>query len=308
MIGLAVTVAAAVAAVAWRIADPVPVVENTLGFGDLSLVSFGVLGITFAAVGGLLVVRRPPNAVGWVMVVIGLCNALSALAAAITFSAVAGRTGGRRYRIGRCLVVASCSRRSAVSCSALGVIFPTGRGQTPAWDRSIRVAAVAPAGLSSLSVSSSDPVRSRSSRHRQSVRVRARPPAHLRSAAFGRDGGSVVWLAPIVVWSIASRYRMSGTVERQQLKWFVASLLVSIGGFAFAVIAAAFTDRPPESAWPCSASRARSSRSPSASPSCATACTTSTGSSAGPCRTRSSPACWAQSSSAASCSPDAFRA
>ncbi|MFL5689922.1 MAG: hypothetical protein ACJ77I_13115, partial [Chloroflexota bacterium] len=89
LIGLAVTLVAAVGAVAWRIADPAPIVQNTFGFGDLSLVSFGVLGATFAAVGGLLVVRRPSNAVGWLMMVIGTSYALSALAAAVTFSAIA---------------------------------------------------------------------------------------------------------------------------------------------------------------------------------------------------------------------------
>src|SRR6478609_4267406 len=89
LIGLGMTVAGSVAAVVWRIADPAPVVQNTFGFGDVSLVSFGFLGVAFSAVGAILVVRLPSNAVGWVMVIIGVCYALAALSAAITFSAVA---------------------------------------------------------------------------------------------------------------------------------------------------------------------------------------------------------------------------
>src|SRR6476660_7695274 len=69
--GLLVTVGAALAAVGLRIVDPVPVVQSTFGFTDLSLVSFGVLGVSFASVGALLMIRLPRNAVGWCMVVVG---------------------------------------------------------------------------------------------------------------------------------------------------------------------------------------------------------------------------------------------
>src|SRR3954451_11373271 len=88
-VGLGVTVSGSVAAVLCRIADPAPLVPKTFGFGDASLVDFAVLGTTFGAVGGILVVQRSSNAVGWVMVVIGVSYAVAALAAAVTFSAVA---------------------------------------------------------------------------------------------------------------------------------------------------------------------------------------------------------------------------
>jgi len=89
LVGLVVTLLGGVAAIMLRIIDPAPVVPSTFGFADLSLVSFGVLGVTFALVGSLLVVRLPGNAVGWCMVVVGASYALAALAAAVTFSAVA---------------------------------------------------------------------------------------------------------------------------------------------------------------------------------------------------------------------------
>src|SRR5262245_49397756 len=87
--GLIAAVVGGGAAIGWRIADPAPIVQNTFGFADASLVGFVALGITFAAVGALLTIRLPTNAVGWCMVVIGVCYALAALTAATTFSAIA---------------------------------------------------------------------------------------------------------------------------------------------------------------------------------------------------------------------------
>ena len=66
-IGLTIAIVTSVGAVVWRLADPAPVVRSTFGFADLSLVSFCVLGIAFAAVGAILVIRRPamPSAGSW---------------------------------------------------------------------------------------------------------------------------------------------------------------------------------------------------------------------------------------------------
>jgi hypothetical protein len=71
VVGSVAAVAAAIGAIALRIVDPVPLLPGTFGFGVTALVGFELLGISFASVGGLLVVRRPENAVGWCMVVIG---------------------------------------------------------------------------------------------------------------------------------------------------------------------------------------------------------------------------------------------
>ena len=79
----------AVRAVALRIVDPVPMAANSFGFGDASLLGFEFFGITFSVVGALLVVRRPTNAVGWCMVLIGAAHALAGCAAAVTSSALA---------------------------------------------------------------------------------------------------------------------------------------------------------------------------------------------------------------------------
>src|SRR4029079_16327171 len=92
-------------------------------------------------VGGLLAVRRPSNAGGWVLVVIGACHALAALAVAVTLSAVAdgpAAAGAAAVAAWWAMVFATIGGL----LFALGFIFPTGRGQTPAWDRFVRVFAI----------------------------------------------------------------------------------------------------------------------------------------------------------------------
>src|SRR5687767_11169836 len=88
-VGWIAALVAAVGGITLRIVDPVPVIPDELGAGDLTLVGFSVLGVAFASVGALLVVRRPENAVGWLMLLIGVSNPLAGLTAAITFSAAA---------------------------------------------------------------------------------------------------------------------------------------------------------------------------------------------------------------------------
>ncbi len=94
IVGLFAALVGAVGAIALRILDPVPVIVTPFGFSDTALVGFEILGLAFAGVGGLLVARRPENAVGWCMVLIGDGYALAGLAAAATFSAVADGPAG----------------------------------------------------------------------------------------------------------------------------------------------------------------------------------------------------------------------
>jgi uncharacterized membrane protein YidH (DUF202 family) len=245
VVGLGVTVVAAVAAVIWRLLDPAPIVQNTFGFGDLSLVSFGVLGITFAAVGAILTVRVPSNAVGWIMVIIGISYAMSALTAAITFSAIAdGPAAAGTAALAAWFAVLFSTIGGLVF--VLGFIFPTGRGHTLRWDRFVRASVVALPIMVTVGLI-----------------LRPGPlqvfPSIDNPFGYGPDlrpifgaqpsaqiAGFLLLFMPVLTWSIVSRYRLSDTVGRQQLKWFVASLAIAVGGIGFAALTARFTDRPPE--------------------------------------------------------------
>ena len=243
-VGWLAAVVGAVGGVALRIVDPVPNIPDELGAGDLAQLGFDVLGVTFASVGALLVVRRPENAVGWCMVLIGASNALAGLTSAITFSAFAdGPPAATTAGIAAWLTNLFLLLGSFVL--PLGFIFPNGRGHTPAWDRFVRAGALA---LVPLLV----------------VFFLIRPgPLQIFAAidnpfGFGPDVRTVLgpqtstlmvasWplLFPVLVLSIVSRYRVSDRIGRQQLKWFTLALVVSLGGMTAAVAGALIGDEPP---------------------------------------------------------------
>ena len=243
--GLIVTLVGGAAAIALRIVDPAPIVQNTFGFADTSLVGFVALGITFAAVGALLTVRLPTNAVGWVMVGVGVCYALAALTAATTFSAMAAgpeMAGLAAFSAWLAVLFSTVGGLLFV----LGFIFPTGRGHTPAWDRGIRIAAVASPFLLVVGfLARPGPLQVFPSIDNPfgigpDLRPLFGPQPHVAIAAMA------ALVAPLLVWSIASRYRMADAIGRQQLKWFIVSMLVAVVGIGSATIAALLADRPPE--------------------------------------------------------------
>src|SRR5688572_20448713 len=135
--GLVASLVGAIGAITLRIVDPVPFVPDALGFSVPALVGFEFLGIAFASVGALLVIRRAGNAVGWVMVLIGAGNALAGLTGGVTSSAVDDGPAGTTVA-GLAAWLTNLFVMLGGLVIALGFIFPTGRGQTPAWDRFVR--------------------------------------------------------------------------------------------------------------------------------------------------------------------------
>ena len=235
----------AAGAIVLRVVDPAPVIPDELGVGETAMLGFDFLGVTFASVGALLVVRRPENAVGWWMVLIGASNALGGLTGAITFSAVAdGPAGAATAGVAGWLTNLFIMVGSLVL--ALGFIFPTGRGHTAAWDRFVRVGALP---LFAMLV----------------VLVLIRPgPLQIFASienpfGFGPDVRTVLGsptstlivaspalLFPVLVLSIVSRYRMSDRIGRQQLKWFILAFAVTLAGMTAAAAGALISDEPPE--------------------------------------------------------------
>jgi hypothetical protein len=53
-------------------------------------------------------------------------------------------------------------------------------------------------------------------------------------------------VVPVLAWSLISRYRMSDAIGRQQLKWFVLAIFVTISGVGVAAVSAVLADEPPE--------------------------------------------------------------
>ncbi|MEP6639484.1 MAG: hypothetical protein ABJC39_09055 [Chloroflexota bacterium] len=243
--GWLAAVVGAIFAIALRIADPVPVVPNNLGFTDPALVSFEFLGLTFASVGVLLVVRRPGNAVGWCMVLIGAAYALSGLASAITYSAAAdGPTGAGTAGVAGWFAVLFAMIGALIF--GLGLIFPTGRGHTPAWDRFVVLCAIAmPVVTILLFLVRPGPLQLFPTIDNPfGVGPDFRQVLGPRASDLFLASGTI--FAPILAWSIVSRYRMSDAVGRQQLKWFVLALVAAVGVFGMTTLVALISEKPPE--------------------------------------------------------------
>lgn len=245
VVGWVAAVAGALGAVALRIVDPVPLVPGTFGFGFTALVGLELLGLTFASVGALLVVRRPGNAVGWCMVIIGVGHALGGLSAAITGSAMAdGPAGAATAGVAGWFTVFFTTIGGLLF--GLGFIFPTGRGHTPAWDRFVRLAALTfPLTLVVLFLIRPGPLHLFTTIENPfGIGPDLRPllgPNVSQTVSAGVAG-----VVPLLALSMVSRYRMADTVGRQQLKWFALAQLAAIGGVGVAALGAVLSHEPPE--------------------------------------------------------------
>ena len=245
VVGWAAAVVGAVGAMTLRIVDPVPVVQNPFGFGDVALVGFGVMGIAFASVGTLLVVRRPRNAIGWCMVLIGVGHAVGIFAAAATYSMIAVGTQEALRTAQLTGWVTSLFITMGGFLFSIGFIFPTGRGHTPRWDRFVRLFLISgPVALlmivlqpGPLSVfpTIENPV-GLGPDLRSTLRMEVSPVAAVSSVIF----------VPLLLWSLVSRYRLAASIERQQLKWFGLALVVATGAFGFSGSGAIVAGDPPE--------------------------------------------------------------
>jgi hypothetical protein len=243
--GMTATLVGAVTGVALRIVDRVPAIPDRFGFSDVALVGFELMGIAFAAVGSLLVIRRPRNAIGWCMVVIGVGYGLGGAMAAATFSiaAMATESAMQTARFTGWLTVFFTTIGGTLFI--IPFIFPTGRGHTMRWNRFVRVCAISwPIAL---------------------LMILFQPgPLHIfptlrNPFGFGPDLGSVIGMQPSqlylaglpiflgsLVWSLVSRYRLAAAMERQQLKWFALAIAVSLAALSVAGVSAVVSDDPPE--------------------------------------------------------------
>jgi len=238
--GWLLSVAAGVGAVLWLILSPDPILVNTFGVGPAGLVGFAVLGNTWALVGGLLLSRRPDNSVGRHMLAVGVAYSIASLMLAVTSSLVAD---GSPTALSLAPITAWTPGLAASVGGllfSLGLIFPTGRGHTPGWHRVARIQLAALVIASFIVLTQPGPLTMFPSlqnpmgfgpdlRVLSGARVPTVVVAYvLYAAVFG----------PIIMAGFFARYRAAGHVERAQLRWFAASIALSLTGFAAIDLAA----------------------------------------------------------------------
>jgi len=240
VVGLAVAIFGAIGTGVVHALYSIPV-AGAFGFGKAAMVGYVISGLTWASVGALLVWRRPQNAVGWLLVLVGAGYALSQLTVSLTFLFLSEHSarGDQLARIAGWITV--LLQLVAILQLAIGFIFPTGRVQSPGWAWFMRLFWVLATAFVVISLTQPGPL--------QLV------PAVDNPVGFGpdlRDGRPIapilaLWTLIVFValgFSMVSRYRMAERVERLQMKWFVLALGLSATALGVATWESVFMDGP----------------------------------------------------------------
>ena len=240
--GLGLAILGAVGTVVVRIVAPAPIV-GTFGFNEITLIGYLIAGLTWASIGALLVMRRPENSVGWLMVILGVGYTLSQFSVSLTFAFAAEGTaeGDREAQIAGWATV--LLQLVTVLQLAIGFLFPTGRVQSRRWGWFMRFFWSVAFVFVVISLTQPGPL--------QLIPGVQNPFGLGPDLRAGRPIAPVLILATLIVFSslvisMVTRYRSAGHVERQQMKWFVLSLGVSAIGLAIVTTEVVILNHPDE--------------------------------------------------------------
>jgi len=195
--------------------------------------AFGVMMIGFATVGALVAVRRPGNAVGWLLLAIALAFAVQAMGAVYVMS-----PSNPGY-----LAVAWFSAWSwyvwmTLAAVFLPLVFPDGRLLSRRWRP------VAWLGAAALAASV---VGAAFAPGRLDLEVAVSNPLGVAGAAAGVVRATAVLGDVLALFafllaaaSLVQRFRNARGKQRQQLKWFALVGLLTLGGLVPAIVAVLF--------------------------------------------------------------------
>ena len=199
--------------------------------------SFSLLTeLPFALVGGVLVIRRPGNSIGWLLLVVAALGVVSAIQVAGPPGPLLAGTAPLGERV--LAWVSAVAGIPIFTCYALlAVVFPSGRLPSGRWGWVVRV--LIGLNVVLLIVNGVGPTVSASAPDGSTIDA-ANPfallPAGSWWASFTAVGGlAVLGTAVIAVASFGLRLRWARGLERQQLRWVVASLVLSFVAVAIAL-------------------------------------------------------------------------
>ncbi len=205
---------------------PVP---DAWGFRGYAIIH----ALAFTAVGALVAVRRPANAIGWLLLSAGVVTAVQAFALLYAeFTIVGGHAAWRFAEVGAWFGSWVWTIIVSLILPLVLLRFPDGRLISPRWRWIERLAVLSAALLACYF----------------SLRPGPLQLASYVDNPFAMSADWLTWLAVVsavlgfpalgaAAWSVVLRFRRSAGIERQQLKWlaFAASPLV-VAGFASAVL------------------------------------------------------------------------
>lgn len=180
--------------------------------------------LSFSLVGALIISRRPGHVIGWLLLLIGLPLVLEQFGlqyATTTFLTRPGSLPGGEFVI---WLTFGLWGLSYGGIALLVLLFPTGRPLSPRWGWVGWLIAGAAGGWLTLSLVALWPYRG------PSLLAETAPPGleEVQMVGLGLlNLITVAFLAAVV--SAILRLRRAGGVERQQLKWFVYAVTLTIG-------------------------------------------------------------------------------
>ncbi|HEV8698514.1 MAG TPA: hypothetical protein VGQ89_12535 [Candidatus Limnocylindrales bacterium] len=240
ILGVGLAIVGAIGTAIVRFVSSAPV-AGAFGFGEAAMFGYVIEGLTWASIGAVLVTRRPQNAVGWLMVLVGVGYALSQLTVSLTFAFAAERTtqGERLAQITGWITV--LLQLVAILQLAIGFLFPTGRVQSHGWGLFMRVFWAISIPFVVISLTQPGPL--------QLIPGVDNPFGFGPDLRGGRPIAPILGVATFVIFaslgiSMVSRYRSAGRVERQQMKWFFLALGLSAIALGVATLESVFMDGP----------------------------------------------------------------
>ena len=218
---LTVLVSSAAMLVALLLILQAPPEAIPVGYRPVEMLPFVALQVAFTAVGALLVRRRPENRIGRLLCGQALTSAALFLLAGLLVQALAAGDAGTAATAA--WISAWLMNGLSVTLGPALVLFPDGRVTSRA--------ALASLALLALAMALITPVLALRPGALASFPVIANPYAWhdhggVLDAAFAAGLVAAASAAALALWSQIRRFRRSSGAERQQLKWFLASMVV----------------------------------------------------------------------------------
>jgi len=243
-VGLAVTLLGVSSMLAVRAIRPSPFPPSPLGIGGTTIVFVGVLGITWSTVGALLVIRRPDNPLGRLMIVVGAVLGMAVASAAVAVAALAENTATGLAVASIAGGLGTTATPALILVYYVPFIFPTGRAHTPRWKRIGRIWLGVGLTLSTLLLVQPGDIHLTQGIPNPIGFGPDFRPVFGPEVTNGLLALTTAVLAPVMLAALASRFRAAGPIERQQLKWFVFGTLVAVAGGSVVAVASALGSGP----------------------------------------------------------------